>query len=69
VNLPKHIFELDIDWSDMDDRAVVIERYILEAWDTGLTGTDVINYVQYMSSIPSFEIEPVLQNLIARMSE
>jgi len=69
VNLPKHIFELDIDWSDMDDRAVVIERYILEAWDTGLTGTDVVNYVQYMSSIPSFEIEPVLQNLIARMSE
>jgi hypothetical protein len=69
VNLPKHIFELDIDWSDMDDRAVVIERYILEAWDTGLTGTDVVNYVQYMSSIPSFEIEPILQNLIARMSE
>ena len=69
MNLPKHIFELDIDWSDMDDRAVVIERYILEAWDTGLTGTDVVNYVQYMSSIPSFEIEPVLQNLIARMSE
>ena len=53
----------------MDDRAVVIERYILEAWDQGLTGTDVVNYVQYMSSIPSFEIEPVLQNLIARMSE
>ena len=52
----------------MDDRAV-IERYILEAWDQGLTGIDVINYVQYMSSIPSFEIEPVLQNLIARMSE
>jgi len=68
VNLPKHIFELDIDWSDMDDRAV-IERYILEAWDTGLTGTDVITYVQYMSSIPVFEIEPVLQDLIARMSE
>ena len=52
----------------MDDRAV-IERYILEAWDQGLTGIDVINYVQYMSSVPSFEIEPVLQNLIARMSE
>jgi hypothetical protein len=52
----------------MDDRAV-IERYILEAWDQGLTGIDVINYVQYMSSIPSFEIEPVLQDLIARMSE
>jgi hypothetical protein len=52
----------------MDDR-VVIERYILEAWDKGLTGADVVRYVQYMSSIPSFEIEPVLQNLIARMSE
>jgi len=52
----------------MDDRAV-IERYILEAWDKGLTGTDVINYVQYMSSVPVFEIEPVLQNLIVRMSE
>ena len=64
----KHIFELDIDWSDMDDRAV-IERYILEAWDQGLTGSDVVTYVQYMSSIPVFEIEPVLQNLIARMSE
>jgi len=53
----------------MDDR-VVIERYILEAWDQGLTGADVVTYVhQYMSSIPVFEIEPVLQNLIARMSE
>ena len=52
----------------MDDR-VVIERYILEAWDKGLTGADVVTYVQYMSGIPSFEIEPVLQNLIARMSE
>jgi len=52
----------------MDDRDL-IERYILEAWDKGLTGTDVINYVQYMSSVPVFEIEPVLQNLIARMSE
>jgi len=68
VNSLKHIFEHDIDWSDMDDRAV-IERYILEAWDLGLTGTGVVNYVQYMSSIPVFEIEPVLQNLIARMSE
>jgi hypothetical protein len=68
ANLLKHIFEHDIDWSDMDDRAV-IERYILEAWDQGLTGIDVMNYVQYMSSIPSFKIEPVLQDLIARMSE
>jgi hypothetical protein len=52
----------------MDDRAV-IERYILEAWDLGLTGTYVVAYVQYMSSIPFFKIEPVLQDLIARMSE
>ena len=52
----------------MDGRDL-IERYILEAWDLGLTGTGVVNYVQYMSSIPVFEIEPVLQNLIARMSE
>lgn len=52
----------------MDDRAV-IERYILQAWDFGLTGTEVVTYVQYMSSIPSFEIETVLQELIARMSE
>ena len=68
MNSLKHIFEHDIDWSDMDDRAV-IERYILEAWDLGLTGVDVVTYVQYMSSIPVFEIEPVLQNLIERMSE
>ena len=52
----------------MDDRDV-IERYILQAWDFGLTGTEVVRYVQYMSSIPSFEIETVLQDLIARMSE
>jgi hypothetical protein len=52
----------------MDDRDL-IERYILEAWDLGLTGTDVVTYVQYMSSVPVFEIEPVLQNLIARMAE
>jgi hypothetical protein len=68
VNLPKHIFELDNEWSDMDDRDV-IERYILQAWDFGLTGTEVVTYVQYMSSIPAFEVEPVLQDLIARMSE
>ena len=53
----------------MSASAEVIERYILEAWDLNLTGVDVVTYVQYMSSIPSFEIEPVLQNLIARMSE
>ena len=52
----------------MDDRAV-IERYILEAWDQGLTGADVVEYVEYMSGISVFKIEPVLQNLIARMSE
>jgi len=54
---------------DMSTSATVIERYILEAWDLNLTGVDVITYVQYMSSIPSFEIEPVLENLIVRMSE
>lgn len=52
----------------MDDCAV-IEQYILEAWDQGLTGIEVVTYVQYMSSIPAFKIEPVLENLIARMSE
>ncbi len=52
----------------MDDCAL-IEQYIFEAWDQGLTGADVVTYVQYMSSIPAFEIKPVLQNLIARMSE
>ncbi len=51
------------------DGCAVIERYILEAWDQGLTGADVVTYVQYMSSVPVFEIEPVLENLIARMSE
>jgi len=53
----------------MSTSAAVIERYILEAWDLNLTGVDVVTYVQYMSSIPSFEIEPVLENLIVRMSE
>jgi len=52
----------------MDLRSV-IEQYILEAWDLDLTGAEVVRYVQYMSSIPSFEIEPVLENLIVRMSE
>jgi hypothetical protein len=66
--LLKHILEHKIIGVVMDDRAV-IERYILEAWDQGLTGADVVTYVQYMSSIPVFEIEPVLENLIARMSE
>ena len=62
-NLLKHIFG-----HDMDLRSV-IEKYILEAWDLGFTGAEVVTYVQYMSSIPSFEIEPVLENLIVRMSE
>ena len=68
ANLLKHIYGHDNDWSDMDDCAV-IERHILDAWDFGLTGADVVTYVQYMSSIPAVEIEHVLQNLIARMSE
>ena len=51
------------------DARDVIERHILDAWDFGLTGADVVKYVQYMSSIPDVEIEHVLQNLIARMSE
>ena len=68
ANLLKHIFGHDNEWSGMDGCAV-IERYILDAWDFGLTGADVVTYVQYMSSIPVFEIEPVLENLIARMSE
>jgi hypothetical protein len=54
----------------MDNHAL-IERYILIAWDFGLTGADVVTYVQSasLSSIPAVEIELVLENLIARMSE
>lgn len=51
------------------DETTLIESYILEAWDKGLTGTDVVPYVQYMTSLPAFKIEPVLQALITRMSE
>jgi hypothetical protein len=53
----------------MTDDCAVIEQYILEAWDADLTGADVVTYVRYMSGLPAFKIEPVLQNLIARMSE
>jgi len=51
------------------DETTLIESYILEAWDKGLTGIDVVPYVQYMAGLPAFKIEPVLQALITRMSE
>lgn len=57
------------DVTTMDDVAPPIEQFILEAWDSGMTGDEVINYVCYMSSRPRFEVEDVLNNLIRRMSE
>lgn len=51
------------------DETTLIEQYILEAWDEGLTGIEVVEYVQYMAGLPAFKIEPVLEELITRMAE
>jgi hypothetical protein len=47
----------------------LIERLILEAWDSGLTGSDVVSYVCAMSSQPAFVVQPVLDAMIGKMSE
>ena len=47
----------------------LIERLILEAWDDGLTGDDVVSYVSAMSSQPYFVVKPVLDAMIGKMSE
>jgi hypothetical protein len=46
-----------------------IERFIFEAWDMGLSGNDVIGYACSMARQPSFHVDPVLKNLIERMSD
>lgn len=53
----------------MDDVAPSLEQFILEAWDDGLTGDDVVSYVCYMSARPRFEVEDAIETLIRRMSE
>lgn len=46
-----------------------IERCVFEAWDMGLTGNDVVGYVCAMTRQPSFHVDPVIHNLIERMSD
>lgn len=55
---------------DMLDESLVteIEKFVFEAWDMGLTGADAINYVCAMTRQPSFHVEPVMNDLINRMT-
>jgi hypothetical protein len=46
-----------------------MEKFIFEAWDMDLTGADAINYVCAMTRQPSFHVEPVMNDLINRMSD
>jgi hypothetical protein len=46
-----------------------IERYVFEAWDMGLAGNDVISYVCAMARQPSFHVQPIIKNLINRMTD
>lgn len=52
-----------------ESTVAVVEQYIFEAWDQGLTGSELINYVCYMSSQPSYVVETVLDSLAKRMVE
>lgn len=47
----------------------LIEKYILEAWDEGLTGDDVLSYACAMSNQPNFVVKPVLDAMIGRFTE
>lgn len=47
----------------------VIEQYIFDAWDAGMTGDEVLRYVCSMSCQPRFEVELVLNELIDRMTK
>jgi len=53
------------------DTALVqlVEKYIFEAWNLGLTGDYVKSYVCAMSNQPNFVVEPILEDLINRMAE
>jgi hypothetical protein len=54
----------------MKESAVsVIEQYIFEGWEKGLTGSYLISYVCYMSSQPSFLVELVLDSLVKKMTD
>jgi hypothetical protein len=54
----------------MKESAVaVIEQYIFEGWEKGLTGSELIKYVCYMSSQPSFYVEEVLDSLAKKMTD
>ena len=50
----------------MDDYAL-IERYVFEAWDLGLTGADVVEYVRSATQQPSSKIKTTIENLMRRM--
>jgi hypothetical protein len=66
VELPNKEIEMDT----LDESLVrEIEKFIFEAWDMDLTGANAINYVCVMARQPSFHVEPVMNDLINRMSD
>lgn len=72
VPLHKIIFELhNKERSEFmsDTNVSVIEQFILDAWDKGLSGANVLNYVCAESSLSASIVEPVLDDLIERMAE
>ena len=52
-----------------DTNVSVIEQFILDAWDKGLSGANVLNYVCAELSLNASIVEPVLDDLIERMAE
>jgi hypothetical protein len=45
----------------------IVERYIFKAWEEGLTGADVINYVCTRTALERYVVENVFNALIDRM--
>lgn len=54
----------------LDDGLVKeIENFIFEAWDMGLAGNQLMNYVCAMARQPSFIVDPILKDLVNRMAD
>ena len=46
----------------------IVERYIFEAWNSGLSGADLISYVCARTALEAYVVENVYNAIIDRMS-
>lgn len=51
------------------DAVMTIERLILEAWEMGMSNSDVIDHVLSEVSVSRDIVDTIMINLMSRMSE